>query len=102
MRWKRIVRAGAWLLLFGITLLQLAASLVSEPYLPLRADHYRLQYADSSGRGVEGLKDVQVLVRHDVFTPIPLIWTSFISIEALLVLWITAPREREGRTSSPG
>ena len=103
MMWRNIARAGAWLLLFSITLLQLAASIVSEQFLPLKADQYRLQYADADANapGVERLKDVQVFVRYDVWTPFPIMWTSSVSFVAVLVLGVTGMRERQPPTASP-
>jgi hypothetical protein len=86
MKWRRIVRAGAWLLLFGVAFVQVAAALVDERYIPLKGDEYQIRYANADELGVERTKEMQVLVRNDLLTPIPLLWTGSVSLIALLVL----------------
>jgi hypothetical protein len=102
MRWRRIVRAGAWLLLFGITLVQLLVALGDEPYVPLKEDQYRIQYANADEPGGERMKDVRVFVRYDLWTPIPLLETSSVSLVALLALIATGTPVQESRTPSAG
>lgn len=96
--WQWIMQGGAWLLLIAMTLVQLAGSLVSEPYVPLKPGQYRLEYAGSHGVGAgsEEMGDVRVFVRHDIFTPIPIGWTSSISLLLLILLWPFGSRPGSG------
>jgi hypothetical protein len=86
---RKIVRGGAWLALLVVAMLQIALPIVSEPYLPLRPDQYQIRRAGSNEVAVarEQHRDFQVLVRHDLLTPIPLLWMGLATYMAVLVLW---------------
>lgn len=82
-----------WLFLVVINGVQFAAALVSNPFIPLKTGQYQLQYANAGvtePRGLPSPNAPQVAVRHDIYTPFPVIWISLVNLLALTALLLTA------------
>lgn len=95
---RRILLAVCWIVLFSVNVVLISVPIVSEPYIALKADRYKIEAV--TDQAADALAEVatnelRVSIRSDDLAMLPLFPIGFVNLLGLLLLfWLGQTNRR--------